>query len=316
MKRLLASRADLGLAAALFVVLLALNLSLNPTRFAPHRLGVTIGLAAPLMIAAIASMPPILAGRGGIDISIGSLMGLVNVVTVRLLIERLGLTTPAEIIPPVLLLGLVAGALNGFLATVLRIQPIVATLGASLLYAGLTLTISPSPAGTVPLWLKSLAGTWSILPLAAVAVAWLAVKRLPFHEHLMAVGSDDRAAFTAGVPVTTVRFLAYLLAGLLGSVGGLALTGLIGSADPNVAANLTLLAISAVALGGVSLAGGSGGLAAATLGALDIFLMQTALTYFNVSTFLLQIAYGTALTIAVALNSRRLREAIGARMAR
>jgi ribose transport system permease protein len=97
---------------------------------------------------------------------------------------------------------------------------------------------------------------------------------------------------------------------VLASIGGLAITGLIGSADPNVAANLTLLAISAVALGGVSLAGGSGGLVAALLGALDIFLLQAALTYFNVSTFLLQIAYGTALTVAVILNSSRLRRLV------
>jgi ribose transport system permease protein len=305
--RILGARPELRLAAGLFVVLLAFNLLLNPSRFAPWNLGVTLGLAAPLIIAAIASLPPILAGRGGIDISVGPLMGLVNVVVVRWLVERFGLATPWEIVPPVLLLGLLSGALNGFLATILRIQPIVATLGTSLLYAGLTLTISPSPTGTVPGWLKSLAGTGSVLPILAVVALWLVVKRLPLHEHLMSVGSDDRAAFTSGVPVTTVRFIAYLLSGLIGAIGGLSLTGLIGSADPNVATSMTLLAISAVALGGVSLAGGAGGLAAAALGAVDIFLLQTALTYFNVSTFLLQMAYGTALTIAVALNSSRLR---------
>lgn len=312
MSQLLAARPELRLAAGLCLVLLAVNLWLNPARFAPWNLGTTLGLAAPLVIAAIASLPPILAGRGGLDLSVGPLMGLVNVVTVRWLIERLGLSSPVEIVPIVLLLGLLSGALNGWLAAFVRIQPIVATLGTSLLYAGLTLTISPSPAGTVPAWLKALAGAWSLLPLLAVVAIWLAVKRLPFHEHLMAVGSDDRAAFTAGVPVAALRFLSYVLAGLIAAVGGLALTGLIGSADPNVAANFTLLAISAVALGGVSLAGGSGGLAAAALGAAAIFLLQTALTYFNVSTFLLQIAYGGALTLAVALNSRRLRRGAAA----
>ena len=140
-----------------------------------------------------------------------------------------------------------------------------------------------------------------------MGVAWLLLKRLPYYEQLMATGSDDRAAYSAGVPVATVRFLAYVLAGLFAAMGGLALTGLIGSADANVAANYTLLAISAAALGGVSLAGGSGGLAAATLGAAVIFLLQAALTFFNVSTFLLQIAYGLLLTIAVVLNSTRLR---------
>ena len=310
MKQLLANRPELRLAGSLLIVLLAINLVLNPVRFQPGNLAVTLGLAAPLIIAAIASMPPILGGRGGIDISVGPLMGLVNVVVVRWLGEGLGLTSPFAIVPLVLLLGLASGALNGVLTTILSIQPIVATLGTSLLYAGLTLTISPSPAGTAPAWLKSLAGAGSILPILAIVIAWLLIKRLPVYEHLMSVGSDDRAAFTAGIPVSTVRFLSYLLAGLFGAVGGLSLTALIGSADPNVATSMTLLAISAVALGGVSLAGGIGGLVAAALGAIDIFLLQTALTYFNVSTFLLQMAYGAALTIAVSLNSTRLRQLI------
>jgi ribose transport system permease protein len=308
MSRWLAGRAYLRLAAGLFVVLLAVNIALNPIRFAPASLGVTIGLASGLILAAIASMPPILAGRGGIDISVGPLMGLVNVVVVRWLVEGLGIETPFLIVPLVLLLGLLSGALNGLLATVLRIQPIVATLGTSLFYAGITLTIVPSPAGTVPSWIKALAGPTSILPLAAVALLWLLIKRLPFYEQLLCVGSDDRAAYTAGIPVTLIRFLAYVLAGLIAAVGGLCLTGLIGSADPNISGTYTLLAISAVALGGVSLAGGRGGLVAAVLGAADIFLLQTALTFFNVSTFVLQIVYGTVLTVAVVLNADRLRQ--------
>lgn len=308
MRRWLADRAYLSLAAALFVVLLAVNIALNPTRFSFASLGVTIGLASGLILASIASMPPILAGRGGIDISVGPLMGLVNVVVIVWLGQGLGLTSPFTIIPLVLLLGLASGILNGFLATVVRIQPIVATLGTSLVYAGITLTIAPSPIGTAPDWIKAFAGPTSIVPLAAVALAWLLIKRLPFYEQLMCVGSDDRAAYTAGIPVTTIRWLSYILAGLFAAVGGLCLTGLIGSADPNIANTYTLLAISAVALGGVSLAGGRGGLVAAVLGAADIFLLQTALTFFNVSTFVLQIVYGVVLTVAVALNSDHLRQ--------
>jgi ribose transport system permease protein len=118
----------------------------------------------------------------------------------------------------------------------------------------------------------------------------------------MAVGSDDRAAYTAGVPVALVRFLSYSLTGVFAGTAGLLLTALIGSADPNVGASFTLLAISAVALGGVSLGGGRGGLLAAGIGASDIFLLQSALTYFNVSTFVLQIAYGLILVASISLN--------------
>ncbi len=119
----------------------------------------------------------------------------------------------------------------------------------------------------------------------------------------MAVGSDDRAAYTAGVPVTLVRFLAYVLTGVLAGAAGLMLTALIGSADPNIGPSYTLIAIAAVALGGVSLAGGRGGLAGAAIGAVDIFLLQSLLTAFNVSTYVLQVAYGAILVSAVVLTA-------------
>jgi ribose transport system permease protein len=89
---------------------------------------------------------------------------------------------------------------------------------------------------------------------------------------------------------------------MFAGVAGLLLTALIGSADPNVGGSFTLLSISAVALGGVSLAGGRGGVLAAIVGASDIFLLQSALTYFNVSTFVLQIAYGLILVASISLN--------------
>ena len=184
----------------------------------------------------------------------------------------------------------------------MRIQPIVATLGTYLLFSGLTLTIVPAPTGTVPPWIQEPFGPVVDRPARALVVLWLAIKQLPYYDQLMAVGSDDRAAYTAGVPVALVRFLSYCLTGVFAGVAGLLLTALIGSADPNVGASFTLLSISAVALGGVSLAGGRGGLLAAIIGAADIFLLQSALTYFNVSTFVLQIAYGLILVASISLN--------------
>jgi ribose transport system permease protein len=91
------------------------------------------------------------------------------------------------------------------------------------------------------------------------------------------------------------------------------LTALIGSADPNVGPGYTLIAIAAVALGGVSLSGGRGGLLGAAIGAIDIFLLQSLLTTFNVSTYVLQVAYGAILVAAVvlmALQDRQTKEGI------
>lgn len=298
----LAERRETGFALALFVVLMAANVLLNPGRFAPGAWGATIGLAAPLIAASIAATPVILGGRGGIDVSVGPLMGFVNALIVETLIADAGISSPWVVVPAALAIGAIAGALNGFLAVLVRIQPIVATLGTYLVFTGLTLTIVPAPTGTVPHWIQSLSGELSIAPLLAIAAAWLALKQLPYYDQLMAVGSDDRAAYTAGVPVALVRFLSYCLTGVFAGAAGLLLTALIGSADPNVGPGFTLLSISAVALGGVSLAGGRGGLLAAVIGASDIFLLQSALTYFNVSTFVLQIAYGLILVASISLS--------------
>ena len=293
----------MGFAGVLLVILIIVNLVLNPTRFQPAGWGALIGLAAPLIGAALASTPAILSGRGGIDISVGPLMGFVNAIVISVLFLKAGVESPFILIPAALLAGAAIGAVNGFLVTIVRIQPIVATLGAYLVLMGVTLTILPAPIGPAPAWLKSMSGSLSILPLAAIFLAWWLIRRTPYYDQLMAVGSDDRAAYTAGVDVTRVRFIAYVISGLFGGMAALMLTALIGSADPNIGQNYTLIAIASVALGGVSLAGGRGGLVGAAIGAIDIFLLQSVLTAFNVSTYVLQIAYGAILVAAVMLTA-------------
>mgnify|MGYP001037478897 CR=1 FL=1 len=302
LRRFLDGRSDVRLAAILFVILLAVNIWLNPARFSPADLGTVIGLASPLMLAAVAVMVPFLAGRGSIDVSVGPAMGLINVIVIVFLLMN-GISTPWLIVPAILLMGLASGLINGFLSAYVRIQPIVATLGTYLFYSGLALTILPSPAGSVPDWLRALSGAWSPIVIGAAALIWLGIKRLPYYQQLMAVGGDDRAAFTAGIDVSLVRLIAYVIGGLFTSLAALSLTALIGSGDPSIGPSYTLIAIAAAALGGVNLAGGLGGFTAAALGAADIFLIQSVLTYFNVSTFVLQLAYGIILVVAVCLNS-------------
>ena len=310
------TRSETRLAAILFIVLIVFNVLLNPVRFSPGNWPSVFGLAAPLLLATLATTLPFLAGRGSIDVSVGPLMGLVNVIIVKVVIGDAGISSPWIIVPAALMLGLASGVLNGFLAAVLRIQPIVATLATYLIYSGLALSVLPSPSGSVPAWLSELSGSWSILPVGFTVLAWLAFKRLPIYEQLMAVGSDDRAAYTAGVNVPAVRFLSYVFGGLITGMAALALTALIGSGDPNIGPGYTLIAIAAAALGGVSLAGGIGGLAAAFIGAADIFLLQNMLTSFNLSTFVLQATYGLVLVAAVCLNSEKLKQRFQLWMAR
>ncbi|WP_421874661.1 ABC transporter permease [Pararhizobium sp.] len=302
------ARRETRLAAILFVVLLVVNVFLNPVRFSPGNWLTVLGLAAPLLLATLATTLPFLAGRGSIDVSVGPLMGLINVIIIKVIIGDAGISSPWIVIPAALLLGIASGIINGLLAAVLRIQPIVATLATYLIYSGLALSILPSPSGSVAAWLADFAGPLSLIPVGLIIIAWLLFKRLPLYDLLMAVGSDDRAAYTAGVNVPAVRFLSYVFGGLIAGMAALALTALIGSGDPNIGPGYTLIAVAAAALGGVSLAGGVGGLAAAFIGAADIFLLQNMLTSFNVSTFVLQAAYGIVLVLAVCLNSEKLKQ--------
>ncbi len=310
MKSAISSLIEAKFALALFAVLATLTLFLTPGRFAPDALGTTLGLVAPLMLAAIAATPVILAGREGIDISIGPMMGLISVLVVKVLILDWGLTSPFAVIPFALILGGAIGALNGLLAVVLRIQPIVATLGTYLALAGLSTWILPAPKGPVPTWLTWLSEGGSILPLLGAAVIWAMVKRSPLHGNIMAIGGEDRAAYAAGMQVGLIRTCAYVLGGVFAGIAALSLTALLGSADAQVGPNYTLLAIAAAALGGISLAGGKGGMIGAALGAIDIFLIQNLITYMNASPFFLQIAYGLLLVVAVCMNS----EVIAARL--
>ncbi|MFG6448833.1 ABC transporter permease [Roseateles sp. BYS180W] len=293
----------LGFGVQLLLVLLVLNASLNPARFAPAAWGTLLGMAAPLVCAAMAATPVILSGRGGIDIATGALMGAINAVVVMGCFGAWGLSSPWVVIPVAVLGGAAVGALSGWFAVVVRVQPIVATLGSSLILGGLTLAAVPEPGGQIAPWLQQWSGVGSLLPLLMLGGCWALLRWLPYHQLLMATGSDDRAAFTAGVPVSWVRWWAYVIGGAFAGVAALSLTALISSADPGIAPNYTMFAISAAALGGVSLAGGRGGMRQAAVGALDIFLLQTALTYFNASTFTLQMAYGSLLLVAVCTSA-------------
>jgi ribose transport system permease protein len=131
----------------------------------------------------------------------------------------------------------------------------------------------------------------------------LALQRTAFRRNLVAVGGDERVAYTAGINVARVRASAYVLSGGLAAVAGITLTAMLGSAHPTVGPPYTLTSIAGTALGGISLAGGRGGLLGAAAGGAILFLVENLLTLARVSVFHLQIAYGAILIVALAINS-------------
>ncbi|HWV87609.1 MAG TPA: ABC transporter permease [Capillimicrobium sp.] len=295
-------------AGLLMIVLLAVTIG----RDGGFSVSDQLGIAAPLIIAAMASTPAII-GRG-FDLSISPLMVLCGAVYVMWLAPH-GLGGAISV-PIVLGFGAVAGLVTGLIITLLRIQPVVVTLGLFFAYQGVNLLVAPSPTSVSDkdLWIYNLAGEVGPIPGAFFTIGiplliWYGLKYVPFRRLLYAIGANDAAAFSSGVNVAAVRIGSYALGGLFAGFGGLALTALLRSTNASTSSQYALIAIAALVLGGASLAGGRGGLVGVAFGAFSIFLLQNLLSSFEVNPAWLQIVYGVILIIAVVIQGSLLPEA-------
>jgi ribose transport system permease protein len=290
-------------AVALLAVLLTVNVIAQPSFANPDGWQETLAAFAPFAIIAMASTPAVVSGNGGIDVSIGPLMTLINVVFVAQLAPH-GLSDAVVAIPLLLALGAAIGATTGVLVSVLRFQPVIASLCMLFILAGVSLKIAPSTVSAEPNWTTHLAGSIGPFPgalftIAAPLLVWGLLKRTAFHRTLFAVGADDVTAYSAGVSVAAMRVAAYALGGLFAAVAGLALTGVVQSADATTGLSYTLVALAAVAIGGTPLTGGRGGLVGSLAGAACIYLMQNVLAALDVSVNWLQVVYGGMLLIGI-----------------
>lgn len=305
--RLLTQRPS-SFAVGLALLLLVANVIAQPDFIAPSQIAPTLGTLAPFVIVGMASTLAFLSGGGGIDLSIAPLMGLVNIVLVTVLF---GTTfgSPLLAVPILLALGALVGAINGVMVARLRYPPVIATLGTFFVLAGLDLRLVPDPVTAEENWTNHLAGSIGPLPGAVLTMGvplllWIGLRRTPYVQSLLAVGDHDATAFSAGMDVNAVRVSAYAIGGLIAAVGGIALTGLVRSADAQVFNNYILIALAAVALGGTNLAGGRGGLFPSMMGATCIFLLENLLTSLHASAYFIEVAYGGVLFIAVLFGSR------------
>jgi ribose transport system permease protein len=219
----------------------------------------------PLALATVAQAIVVISG--GIDLSISSQMALITVVSAKLMenqTEEYGVL----VVLGALLLGVVLGAINGGLIVVTRVPDIVVTLAMSYVWWGFALLVLDNPAGGSALWLKDLVGgslgsEWvpkaAVVLVVVVAFVWIPLRRSRLSLTLYAIGGNRLAAFRSGVAVGRTRLLAYGLTGLFAALGGLSLVASTGIGDPKPGP-YTLEAVAAVVLGGVSLAGGRGGI--------------------------------------------------------
>lgn len=222
----------------------------------------------PLVYLAIGQAIIVIAG--GIDLSLGALLLLSNVIAARFMEDQ-----PLGVVF-LIAIGLIVGlgllnALTGYVISISGVPDIVVTLAASFIWSGLALWILPSPGGgTAPelRWLftgatSGIGGTFimPILMMAVVAIVVLIVaRRTRTGLSLYAIGSDSIAARLAGLNTRQAKIVSYAIGGAMAALAGLATVAITGTGDPrfSVGANATLNSVAAVVLGGVALTGGSG----------------------------------------------------------
>jgi simple sugar transport system permease protein len=264
--------------------------------------------SAPLLVVAVAMT--FVVTTGGIDLSVGSTVALVNALAALAL--QAGAAWPL-VVALMLALGALVGAVQGWFVACERIPSFIVTLAGLSVLRGVALLTTqgfsiPIPTGG---FFLQLGRGWILgvpLPAAlAVVVAlagWVALTRTRFGRYVTALGANAEAARRAGIAVRGVTVAVYVLTGLAAALAGIVIAARLGSGSSNAAVGFELEVIAAVVLGGTALAGGRGTILGTVLGALTIAVIGNGLILAHVSPFFTQIVTGLIILAAIWLNTR------------
>lgn len=301
----LMSRNPALFALILLAVSVVINLILQPNMFAKDTLNSNMRVFLPIILLSVGQAIVILGG--GIDISVGGIVSIVNTV----LATRVGLDGSPEkmwqFVFVSLFAGLLAGSINGFFIAYLRLQPIITTYATSFLYGGFALFILPNPGGGIPAQIAALYRdtTPLNLPLAFYVIAivlliWWYISSTRYGRFLYAVGGKADAAYETAVPVTLVQFSTYAISGLMAALSGIAITMLSGSGNAEIGGPMTLNSITAVIIGGNAFSGGVGGVAGPVMGAITLGVIQNIISFAQINTWWETFVKATIIVAALA----------------
>lgn len=260
----------------------------------------------PLLMVALGQTLIIL--TGGIDLSLGGIVALANVVCVM----TMNTESPVGFILPLIaavVLGLVCGALNGVLVTRGNLAPIIVTIATTAIFDGCALLLMPKPGGSVhKAFSKFLTrGLKGAVPLILFLVILILVRTLtnqtPYGKALRAIGGSENAAYSTGVKVKKVKFIAYCLAGLLCAAAGIFLSAQMNSADATIGKNYAMNAITATVVGGTAMTGAVGDPLGTIAGVFIISIINNMLNLFGVSSFYQFVCQGLILILALSLSA-------------
>ncbi|MBV9288005.1 MAG: ABC transporter permease [Hyphomicrobiales bacterium] len=292
-----------------FLILLGAGFAiLRPQFLTPENLSAILSNSAILMIVA-GAQAAILITRN-LDVSVGSIMGFAAYLTADFAARRQGIGGALVLLP--LAIGGVLGALNGLLVAYGRVSPLIATLGTMSVYRGLTYVYARGQEVTsnrLPRWMIELAdmriGVVPLLVLLSAAVVCLLAAFLRFYplgRRMYAVGSNPEASAFFGLRTQRIILLAYVLGGVLCGLAGFLYAARVGTVTVILASGWELTSLAAAVIGGVSVAGGSGNVIGAALGAVVLATIDNGLVLLGVPEFWRMFIQGAAIVGAASAD--------------
>jgi ribose/xylose/arabinose/galactoside ABC-type transport system permease subunit len=287
---------------------------------------------------------------GALDISVGSIASIGSVVSASVLVG-VGTVGALHILPTGnvflavtagIIAGMLAGVVNGLIVTTLRVNPIIATLGTLAAFAGFAFLLAPEgkPIGVLTqpefTWLAQgrfltnvpvpplSGGKWTGIPVLTVILVIIAIlvhilmAYTDFGRAIYAIGGNATAARLAGINLSRVRVVMYMISGAISGLAGVLLTARTTSGNPINGNGLELQAITAVFLGGAATAGGKGTILGTFLAVIMVGVLNNGMNLLGFNTFTQRVALGLLLVAAVAISqwrqarAERVRTKIGA----
>lgn len=295
-----------GVPWLLYAAVVATFAGLSPKFLAAENFVNILVQSAPVAIVAVGMTFVLL--TAGIDLSVGSVIFLAGAVGGSLVVRADWLV--AAVLPVMLAVGLVCGAINGRLITRLRLSPFIVTLAMLFIARGLGLWITETRAINLPeafLRLAALRPLWIPLPIwiltGVVAAAQFTLSLTPFGRQLYAVGNDPAAAKKAGIEVERILLAVYVISAATAALGGMIALAQLAAVSPNMGQGRELEVIAAAVLGGASLFGGRGTAVGAVLGALLIATVRNGLNLVDADPYIYPMITGAIIFLAVLLDS-------------
>ncbi len=249
---------------------------------------------------------------GGVDLSVGSNMALVSVITGLVLVETssVALSVVAGVFTGVLL-----GAINGIIVAVLRVQAFVVTLGTMSIATGVAMLISDgNPIGGLPEDFAFIgnANVWGIpaqvvITAVVLAISYVLLQKTTYGSYIYATGGNEKAAILSGVKTVKVKFIAFVFCGLTAALASIIATSRAMTAQPTLGTDMGMQAIAAAIIGGASMSGGRGSLRGTIIGVLFISVLYSGLNFLKVSTFVQDVLIGVIIIASAWLDVSRRR---------